>query len=983
MAKYSRKCGPNATDECDDYSPNDYRFHRIYGDGSVTNCYAQQSSSYNDSFDIQDGITELCDGCFSYPSVESIYLPSTLETIGDNCFKKSKLTEIKLPESLKRIGHNNFPSKLYSLEIPKGIEEFPVDNVIGCSNLVRITVNEDNKFYKSKEGILYNYDMTEILFCPNAKEGKVIIPNTVTRIGEYCFAGCQKLDMIIIPTSVVEIGDYAFQRIKIKKLNIRNSVRSVGKYCFEKAEISEEFKFSKQVSSLPEGIFAEFKCASELRSFNQFTHIGKDALNTCSGTFISKLISLSNAKEIQSGAFSGIEGKRTIELFASLEKLEDGGFGYTDENLIIRYFSYAPMRIGEDAFMKLGKDATLVVPKGAKIIFENASPWMAFPHIEEWDADVDKDDEGEFIPVSDEAYYKRLQSIADSKNNADRFYLKEIITELAQSYHYVDSDEEYEEAMSLFAYNRNFSPVIVPDLEKKIWSEWLNKYKLKLLNDCIIKSSVSSLVIAEQEEIVNLPLTVETKLPISQLVEIPSSQDNRKFGSVEAYFNTEILKQLQNSLALAKRSVKIAVSWFTNFSLFKQVGQMAEEGIKVQLIINNDLINNGGYCLNFNELIDKGVMISLVEYPHLLHHKFVIIDDKMLITGSYNWTRFSGKNYENVVVISNENVIEQFCDEFDELLENAEYKCIDKMPDYVKERPEYDRSAFKQYVTEELDEQARESSDERDKITALKKAVELNPKYMEKINPGIQQQFREEFKVVEEKTNIQKFIVNTVNQIQAREDRTSSTNTSNINGSVVNSANKESIGKVLSREQESIIDNIKASNLTIVLDVSGSMSDTYNKGHVHEITKKALAASMALTVVQEVGVWSFGDSATYIGNLGLNQIDQIHRITCQNQGTYLQRFVEKANDSIKDGSLCIIFTDDDYSSISAAIEGMKQREQVFWQIIVYESNATEIKSAIANIENASVVTLSDYQSRTDEEISEMLLKNYIVWKSRN
>lgn len=158
---------------------------------------------------------------------------------------------------------------------------------------------------------------------------------------------------------------------------------------------------------------------------------------------------------------------------------------------------------------------------------------------------------------------------------------------------------------------------------------------------------------------------------------------------------------------------------------------MASDGIKIQLIINNDLINNGGYCLNFNELIEnENVELSLVEYPHLLHHKFVIIDDNLLITGSYNWTRFSSKNYENMVVIKDEEIVEQFKDEFNELIENAEYKCIDKMPDYVKERPEYDRSAFKQYITEELDAQARESTDERDKITALKKAVDLNPKYL-------------------------------------------------------------------------------------------------------------------------------------------------------------------------------------------------------------------------------------------------------------
>ena len=89
------------------------------------------------------------------------------------------------------------------------------------------------------------------------------------------------------------------------------------------------------------------------------------------------------------------------------------------------------------------------------------------------------------------------------------------------------------------------------------------------------------------------------------------------------------------------------MSWFTNYTLFKQVKEIASTGIKVQLITNNDLTNNGGYCLNLNELIDEGVEISLIEYPHLLHHKFCIVDDGIVVNGSYNWTRFSSKNYEN------------------------------------------------------------------------------------------------------------------------------------------------------------------------------------------------------------------------------------------------------------------------------------------------------------------------------------------------
>ena len=335
-----------------------------------------------------------------------------------------------------------------------------------------------------------------------------------------------------------------------------------------------------------------------------------------------------------------------------------------------------------------------------------------------------------------------------------------------------------------------------------------------------------------------------------------------------------------------------------------------------------------------------------------------------------------------MVVINDEEIIGQFCDEFDELIENAEYKCIDKMPDYVKERPEYDRSAFKQYITEELDAQARESTDERDKITALKKAAELNPKYLEKINPGVQEKYQEAFKVVDNKAGIQNAILNILQQTKTQESSKKKEEKATSTQQAIKPVTKVAVGKVLTRQQEAVIETIKASGLIMCLDVSGSMSDTYAKGHVHMITKKALAASLALTDEKDVNIWTFGSDAKFEGCYGINQIDQIYRITCRNEGTCLQKFVEKANSSINDGALCIIFTDDDSNSISAAIEGMKQRKNVFWQIIAYEQDIKSIKAAIKSIRNTSVVSLSDYQSKTDEEINEILLKEYILWKSK-
>lgn len=983
---YNMKCGPNAIDYYDayvNYGDSFHRSHEIEGTGSITSCNVRGYSKDFDTYTIQSGITELSDGCFSKSSVSNVNLPTTLITIGSHCFKNSKITSIHLPEGLKKLGHNNFPATLTSLDIPKNIKEFFIDNITGCRDLKSISVNKDSKYYKAKDGILYNFDMTEILFCPNAKTGKVVIPNTVTRIGDYCFAQCENLDLIVIPTSVIEIGDYAFLGTKIAKLNIRNSVRSIGVGCFMEAVIREEFKFSNRILNIPKEAFESFECKPELNFIGRLEVIEKDAFNCCRDITLPKTISLYKTTEIHDCAFQSTSSVKNAELFSSLETFGDYIFDDCNNDLVVRYFAYAPLTSKEDAFGNLGENATLVVPKGTKIIFENLAPWSTFPNIEEWEIDEDKNDKGEFVKVSDEIYCKRLQSIAESKRKVDRLLLKEVIEELAQTYLYVDSDEEYEEAMSLIAYNRSFLPVIIPELEKRLCKEWTNKYKLRAIEKTLLESYSSPLLFEEPHVVRTLPLLEEVALPMPEPIEMPSTKENDKSCSVVAYFNEKILKQLQNHLTYARKSLKIAVSWFTNYSLFKQLKQMANDGIKIQMIINNDLINNGGYCLNLNELIEnENVELSLVEYPHLLHHKFVIIDDKLLITGSYNWTRFSGKNYENMVVINDEEVIEQFCNEFDELVENAEYKRVDKMPDYVKERPEYDRSAFKQYITEELDAQARESSDERDKITALKRAAELNPRYLEKIHPGVQEKYREEFRVADYKASIQNVILNIKQQVKVQPSKTSGSKAVVSKQMATESTAKVTVGKVLTRQQETILETVKASGLILCLDVSGSMSDTYAKGHVHEIAKKALAASLALTDESEVNIWTFGSDAKFEGRYGIDQISQIQTISCRNEGTYLQKFVEKANSSINDGALCIIFTDDDSSSISAAVEGMKQRKNVFWQIIAYEQDVQNIKSATKSIRNTSIISLSNYQSKTNNEINEMLLKDYVIWKSK-
>lgn len=1001
MADYSRSCGIDIVDEYDkytSYTSNNSTIrstsHYVRGKGVMTSCNASNYSNYEEYYSIGFGVTELGDGCLSKAGINSISLPNSLVKIGSSCFKNSRITSISLPDSLMEIGHTNFPSCLTSITIPSKIKVFPTDNLQDCSNLSSIGVDKNNSSFKSIDGILYNYDVTEVLLCPRAKSGKVIIQNTVIRIAEKCFQGCKKLTMVELPRSIESIGDYAFSGLTLDRLVIPNSVASIGIGCFANTIIKKTFRFPQVITELPPYCFQKAVIPS-VDFLKCIESIGEHCFDVRSqNESLPTYLNLPKIKHIGRFAFDDEKKTKVIELPSSLSYIGDNAFNSTADDLKIICLSIVPFKLPDSAFLGMSDKATLFVPKGTKTIFENTVPWSTFTNIEEFDLDKDFSDEEK--EITDEQLYARLNSIANSIRNADRVYVKEILHDISLSYQYVDNDEDYEVAMELIKYNRRFVPALIPELEKEICVDWTNKYKLRFASTCIFDICSTPIAMPIQDTKVYLEQDAINELPMmggNNISNLSIVQDMTEEIDVHC---SDILRHLQNELSIAESSIKVAVSWFTNYALFKQIKELAQKGLDIHLIINNDSVNNGGYCLDFNELIEAGTHLSLVEYPHLIHHKFCIIDNKVVINGSYNWTRFSGNNYENIMIFrNNDYVTSSFNEEFEQMLQKAEHKDVDAMPESVPQRPEYDRNAFKQYVTEELDAEARETSEQRDKITALQKAAKLNPEYFEKLNPKAKETLGEAFMVVEQSVTMTKdiaamvegkpmpSIVTPTTPVSSAPTASSkvSTPTSTSSSSTAKVVAQPTVKPVVTKEEKAIVEKIKASDLFMVLDVSGSMQGTYSAGHVYNITKRAVSAALAVSDTQEVSLWKFGDSSSFVKNIGVSNLADINNVSCTTSGTKLNTFVSSANSAIKSNSLVIIFTDDDGGSIKAAVSGMKNRTDVFWQIIVYGSHSS-ITSAISGIPNISLVSMTDYASKNESEITQALLKDYINWKKQ-
>jgi len=61
-----------------------------------------------------------------------------------------------------------------------------------------------------------------------------------------------------------------------------------------------------------------------------------------------------------------------------------------------------------------------------------------------------------------------------------------------------------------------------------------------------------------------------------------------------------------------------------------------------------------------------------------MHNKFCIIDEKTIITGSYNWSRQAKKNYENITVINDDNkLMLQYLNEFNHIKSHLEGDVIE------------------------------------------------------------------------------------------------------------------------------------------------------------------------------------------------------------------------------------------------------------------------------------------------------------------
>ena len=227
------------------------------------------------------------------------------------------------------------------------------------------------------------------------------------------------------------------------------------------------------------------------------------------------------------------------------------------------------------------------------------------------------------------------------------------------------------------------SNTIYEKLSDKNWSE-IKSFLEKLFNNNSVTESQLSNFFSKYPNIIKGNVEILQK----NLDEIASNKNNLniyqkimqyflkefykpKPAICECYFfpNPSNEKYILNILHSCTKTLDVAIFSLTRNSIANCLIDAKKKGIKVRCIADDECVKNYGsdiYTLAANDIDCK----TDDQPKYHMHNKYAIIDNSVIVTGSFNWTTQAiNNNQENILIYENKQIAEEYTKEFNRLWE--------------------------------------------------------------------------------------------------------------------------------------------------------------------------------------------------------------------------------------------------------------------------------------------------------------------------
>jgi BspA type Leucine rich repeat region (6 copies) len=191
---------------------------------------------------------------------------------------------------------------LTNLTIPASVTNIMEGAFQQCGLLTAISVDTNNPFYSSTNGVLLDINQDTLVEFPAGFLGSYTIPGSVTNISPGAFAGCAGLTNLVIPNTFYSIGTNAFLNCtSLQTLTMAGSITNIS-------------------------LFAFMNCVNlaTLNISSNLTTIGNGAFWNCSS--LTKISIPATVNSIGSGAFTECTNLTTVVIPAGVTNLGNGVF---------------------------------------------------------------------------------------------------------------------------------------------------------------------------------------------------------------------------------------------------------------------------------------------------------------------------------------------------------------------------------------------------------------------------------------------------------------------------------------------------------------------------------------------------------------------------------------------------------------------------------------------------------------------------------
>ena len=278
---------------------------QIAGDGKNGAFYGCTSLS-SVIFTSDDYCTSIGDYAFyGCTSLSSFGIPSAVGTLGKYAFAGcTSLRDAVINRAVVSLGEGLFEgcTALASVELVTGSDRLPAGMFEGCLSLTDITipasvaeigadcfrgtsvaafrVAEENRYFVSVDGILYNSSRTAIVcFPPKFSSTTLFIPKEVVEISANNFRDCTTLREVVFEEGgsvPLSIGDYAFYGCRaLRTLVLPERLVSIGAYSFKGCYALTSVTIPKNVTDIGSFAFSECYKLYEVRNESAIENIGQ------------------------------------------------------------------------------------------------------------------------------------------------------------------------------------------------------------------------------------------------------------------------------------------------------------------------------------------------------------------------------------------------------------------------------------------------------------------------------------------------------------------------------------------------------------------------------------------------------------------------------------------------------------------------------------------------------------------------------------